>query len=209
MMDLRVEQRDREGIRILDLRGPVVIGRSESLLRSTVLNLAKEATINIILNLASVTEIDDDGLGVLIVCHASLRRTGGALKLLKPTRVHMELFVLMKLEGVFETFLDEQDAVNSFFPERAVPSRFLGARLCRNSGVKDASSGMMVVAFRGLFETDPLLVLEFHQMTADRLRTCRNAHSLRRCAPPRSDFGEQMPHHPKNSDSRARRRQQL
>src|SRR5690349_4216256 len=55
----------------------------------------------------------------LIVCHASLRR-GGALKLLKPTRVHMELFVLMRLEGVFETFLDEQEAVNSFFPDRSV-----------------------------------------------------------------------------------------
>ena len=32
----------------------------------------------------------------------------------------MELFVLMKLESVFETFLDEQDAVNSFFPDRSV-----------------------------------------------------------------------------------------
>src|SRR5437588_765225 len=100
-MDLRVDQRDKEGIRILELHGPVVIGRSESLLRSTVLNLPKTATINIILNLASVSEIDDDGLGALIVCHASLRRAGGALKLLNPTRVHMELFVLMKLEGVF------------------------------------------------------------------------------------------------------------
>lgn len=119
-MDLRVEQRDREGIRILDLRGPVVIGRSESLLRNTVLNLAKAATVNIILNLASVSEIDDDGLGALVVCHARVRRARGALKLLNPTQVQMELFVLMKLDGVFETFLDEQDAVNSFFPDRQV-----------------------------------------------------------------------------------------
>ena len=119
-MDLRFEQRDREGIRILDMHGPVVIGRSESVLRSTVRNLANAATINIILNLASVSEVDDDGLGALIVCHATLRRAGGALKLLNPTRVHMELFVLMKLEGVFETFLDEGDAVDSFFPDRSV-----------------------------------------------------------------------------------------
>lgn len=119
-MDLRVEQRDKEGIRILDLHGPVVIGPSEALLRSTVLNLAKEAIINIILNLASVSEIDDDGLGALVVCHASVRRAGGALKLLNPARVHMELFVLMKLESVFDTFLDEQEAVNSYFPDRSV-----------------------------------------------------------------------------------------
>jgi hypothetical protein len=62
-MELRVEQRDRESIRILDLQGPVVIGPSESLLRSTVLTLAKQGTINTILNLAFVSEIDDDGLG--------------------------------------------------------------------------------------------------------------------------------------------------
>ena len=119
-MDLRVEQRDKEGISDPRSTGTCGHWRSESLLRSTVLNLAKEATINIILNLASVSEIDDDGLGALIVCYASLRRAGGALKLLKPTRIHMELFVLMKMEGIFETFLDEQDAVNSFFPDRSV-----------------------------------------------------------------------------------------
>ena len=120
-MDIRIEQRDKEGIRILDLKGPVVIGCSESLLRSTVLTLAEEGTIRIILNLTSVSEIDNDGLGALLLCHASLRRAGGALKLLKPSLVHMELFVMMKLEGVFETFLYEQDAVNSFFPDRTVP----------------------------------------------------------------------------------------
>jgi anti-sigma B factor antagonist len=85
-----------------------------------VLNLAKEGAPNLILNLTSVSEIDDDGLGALIVCHASVRRAGGALKILQPSRVHMALFVAMKLEGVFETFLDEQDAVDSFFPDRAV-----------------------------------------------------------------------------------------
>jgi anti-sigma B factor antagonist len=32
----------------------------------------------------------------------------------------MELLVLAKLDAVFEAFTDEQDAVDSFFPDRAI-----------------------------------------------------------------------------------------
>jgi anti-sigma B factor antagonist len=35
-------------------------------------------------------------------------------------RSHLELFLLTRLAIVFEFFDDEQDAVNSFFPDRAV-----------------------------------------------------------------------------------------
>jgi len=33
---------------------------------------------------------------------------------------NLELLVTTKLETIFENFEDEQDAVNSFFPDRAV-----------------------------------------------------------------------------------------
>ena len=119
-MDLRIEERAKEGIRILDLRGSLLIGDSESLLRNTLSGEAEQGNVNVILNFANVQQIDDDGLGALLVCHARLRRAGGGLKLLKLNRVHMEPFIFMKLEGVFEVFQDEQDAVDSFFPDRAV-----------------------------------------------------------------------------------------
>jgi anti-sigma B factor antagonist len=35
-------------------------------------------------------------------------------------RAHLELFLLAKLAIAFEVFDDEQDAVNSFFPDRAL-----------------------------------------------------------------------------------------
>ena len=34
--------------------------------------------------------------------------------------LHMNLMVLKKMDTVFEVFTDEQDAVDSFFPGRAV-----------------------------------------------------------------------------------------
>jgi anti-sigma B factor antagonist len=42
------------------------------------------------------------------------------LALVNLNRSHLELFLLTKLAIAFEFFDDEQDAVNSFFPDRAL-----------------------------------------------------------------------------------------
>lgn len=73
-----------------------------------------------ILNLAGVDYIDSTGLGSLVICFSTMRKAGGSVKLLNLSRRNIELLVLTKLETVFEVFADEQDAVNSFFPDREV-----------------------------------------------------------------------------------------
>jgi len=117
--DVQLDQRQKEGILILDLRGPLVIGDSEASLRSAILALVETRAVKVILNLAGVTEIDDDGSGALIFCHARVEQSGGQMKLLN-SPPHLDLIVLAKLDSAFEVFTDEQDAVNSFFPERAI-----------------------------------------------------------------------------------------
>jgi anti-sigma B factor antagonist len=118
-MDLRLSQRDKEGIRILDMRGHLKAGDSESNLRITINAFVKANALNIILNLAEVTRIDADGLEALVFCYTQIRRHDGALKLARLNIEHLSLNVLTKLNTVFEVFVDEQDAVNSFFPGRA------------------------------------------------------------------------------------------
>jgi anti-sigma B factor antagonist len=118
-MDLQLHQRRKEGIWILDLRGHLIMGDSEAILRGAIVGLAGARAVNVILNLAGVTEIDDDGLGALVFGYARIGRSGGALKLLNLSPLHLSLMVLTKLEAEFEVFTDEQDAVDSFFPDRA------------------------------------------------------------------------------------------
>jgi len=118
-MDRHLSQREKEGIRILDLRGQLKAGDSESTLRSAISALARDNVVHIILNLAAVTKIDSDGLEALVLCHTQIRKSGGALKLARLNIEHLSLNVLTKLNTVFEVFVDEQDAVNSFFPGRA------------------------------------------------------------------------------------------
>ncbi len=122
-MDLEIQEREKEGIRILDLRGPLRIGDSEAVLRAAISELTESGPVNIVLNLEHVAAIDDDGLGALVFGYARIARRGGSLKLLNLPR-HLSLLVLTKVDTVFQVFSDEQDAINSFFPNRRASIRY-------------------------------------------------------------------------------------
>jgi len=77
--DVRLSQRVKEGIRILDLRGRLKAGDSVSALRSAINARAKDNVVNIVLNLAEVTKIDSEGLEVLVSCYAQIEKSRGAL----------------------------------------------------------------------------------------------------------------------------------
>ncbi len=119
-MSLEIARREREGIVILDVGGRLVAGEEATALRDRIRDLAAAGVTQAILNLQGVDYIDSTGLGTLVICFTTLRKADGALKLVNLTRRNLELVVLTKLETVFEVFNDEQEAVNSFFPDRKV-----------------------------------------------------------------------------------------
>jgi anti-sigma B factor antagonist len=117
---LEIHKRDREGISILDLKGRLVVGEPSGRLREKLSEETGQGIKRVILNLEGVEYIDSTGLGSMVICFTSLQKAGGALKLMKLNRRNVELLVLTKLSTVFEVFQDEQDAVNSFFPDREI-----------------------------------------------------------------------------------------
>jgi anti-anti-sigma factor len=119
-MGFTVSQREREGIVILDLDGALTVGDAATALRTALSGIVSAGRNNVVLNLAAVDYIDSTGLGAMVVCFTSLRKSGGRLVLLNLNRRHLELLLLTKLSTVFEIFDDEQDAVNSFYPNRHI-----------------------------------------------------------------------------------------
>ncbi len=117
---MEIHKRDREGISILDLKGRLVVGEPSGRLREKLSEETGQGIKRVILNLEGVEYIDSTGLGSMVICFTSLQKAGGALKLMKLNRRNVELLVLTKLSTVFEVFQDEQDAVNSFFPDREI-----------------------------------------------------------------------------------------
>ena len=119
-MSLEIQQREREAVNVLDLKGRITMGNEASALREAVSALNASGKRSIVLNLAGVDYIDSTGLGALVICATTLRKSGGTIKLLNLTRRNIELLVMTKLATIFEIFNDEQDAVNSFFPDRKI-----------------------------------------------------------------------------------------
>lgn len=118
-MSLDIRETSREGVAILALKGRLTVGES-SAVRDKINALIAAGQIKVILNLEHVEYIDSTGLGAMVICFTSLKKAGGALKLVNPNKRNVELLLLTKLHTIFEVFSDEQDAVNSFFPDREI-----------------------------------------------------------------------------------------
>jgi anti-sigma B factor antagonist len=118
-MSLDIHESSREGIDILSLKGRLTVGEA-SQVREKVSAVAATGNVNVLLNLEHVEYIDSTGLGAMVICFTSLKKAGGALKLVNPNKRNVELLLLTKLHTIFEVFADEQDAVNSFFPDREI-----------------------------------------------------------------------------------------
>lgn len=118
-MSLEIHETMREGIVVLSLKGRLTVGES-SAIRQRINDCAAIGRVNIILDLSDIDYVDSTGLGTLVICFTTLKKQGGALKLVNPNKRNVELLLLTKLHTVFQVFTEEQDAVNSFFPGREI-----------------------------------------------------------------------------------------
>jgi anti-anti-sigma factor len=118
VMKLEIQERENEGILILDLKGRLVLGPEDSALRQRLQALAVQH--NVIVNLKDISDIDSTGLGTLVNSALRFREAGGKLVLLNLNDSKGRLPDILKLNTVFETYQDEVAAVNSFFPDRTV-----------------------------------------------------------------------------------------
>jgi anti-sigma B factor antagonist len=119
-MSLDILEREREGIVILDLRGRITSGPEAGSFRESASAVATHPSPNLILNMAHIDYVDSTGLGAMVMISTTIKRNGGKVKLLNLNKRNIELLVMTKLATIFEIFNDEQDAINSFFPDREI-----------------------------------------------------------------------------------------
>jgi len=113
-LTMKANNRQIDGITIVDLSGRIVLGEDTALLRKTVRDLIAGGHKRVLLNLAEVPFIDSSGIGELVSAFTAVRREGGDVKLLKLTRRVSDVLQIVKLETVFDVFNDEAAAIQSF-----------------------------------------------------------------------------------------------
>jgi anti-sigma B factor antagonist len=119
-MSLEIAQREQEGIVIIDLKGHLTLGEADLDFRSELNKLVRSGKSHVVLNLNDVSEIDTTGLGTLLFALAKLRKAGGGLALVNLKPSHIKVLLEAKVASVFEVYKTDQDAINSFFPDREV-----------------------------------------------------------------------------------------
>ena len=111
-IDTRISRR----IAILDVHGKLAVEEGARELRTRVKELTSTGYQKIILNLQNVDRVDSTGIEALVSSYATVTKTGGQLKFASITgRLHY-LLEITRLSTVFETYKEEDQAIDSFFP---------------------------------------------------------------------------------------------
>jgi anti-sigma B factor antagonist len=122
-MSLKLSARVINGVKIIDCNGRIVFGEEASQLRDTIKKDLAENN-RIVLNLANVNYIDSGGIGTMVSLFTSARNAGGDIKLLHLTKRVGDLLQITKLITVFESYDDEQKAVNAFSSAARATGRY-------------------------------------------------------------------------------------
>ncbi|HET9766754.1 MAG TPA: STAS domain-containing protein [Thermoanaerobaculia bacterium] len=111
---MKINQRQVDGVTVLDLKGKITIGTGDIALRNAVQDALNGGARAILLNLRDVSTIDSSGVGELVSAYTSVANRGAKLKLLGlPPKVY-DVLLITQLLTVFEVFDDEASAVASF-----------------------------------------------------------------------------------------------
>jgi len=111
---MQIEERPFGDVVVLDLKGRVMLGEGDEILKDKVNSLLNQGKKKIVLNLAEVPYIDSAALGEVVRTFTTVSRQGGQLKLLNLTKRITDLLAITKLLTVFDTYDSENEAVQSF-----------------------------------------------------------------------------------------------
>ena len=111
---MEITKRNNGDITILDLDGKLLTGNDVGYYRDVFDTLIKGGESKVILNFANLSMMDSTGLGELTRSYTTAKKNGGMVKLVNMTARIKDILYVTKLITVFDTYENEEDAVNSF-----------------------------------------------------------------------------------------------
>jgi anti-sigma B factor antagonist len=96
---------------ILDLHGPLTSGQDDAGLRQAVRLAFDNGARIVILNMAAVPAVDSSGVAALASGHMTAVNRGGQLRLCNLTPKLKDIFAVMRLDTVFDSYATEADAM--------------------------------------------------------------------------------------------------
>jgi anti-sigma B factor antagonist len=116
-MDISVRKLD--DVTIVDFRGRMAIGVSDTLLPGVINEILEDGGRKILLNLSEMDYIDSNGLGELVQSFREAMRRGASLRLLKPQDRVAKTLRLTNLLPMFTVYEAEDEALREFATAKA------------------------------------------------------------------------------------------
>jgi len=113
-MNLTIDAREVQGVRVLSLSGKIVAGPECDSVRSFIKEFLANRWNHILLDLANVTRIDSTGIGMLVESVILTTKAGGQLKLVNLPRLIHNILSTHRLLQAFDIYASEKEALASF-----------------------------------------------------------------------------------------------
>ncbi len=111
---MTLQEREVNGVVILELSGKIMGGPDAALLNEKLHELVEQGKKKVVADLSGVQFINSSGLGILIGGLTTMRNNGGDLKLARAADRVKTLLSVSNLESVFQIFDDLDAAIASF-----------------------------------------------------------------------------------------------
>lgn len=111
MSALQITERAVGRVTIFSLSGSLVYGEGTQMLRQVLTRAVAAGVRACLLDLEQITYLDSGGVGSLVAMFRHVTRQGGQLKLLRPSSCVRRVLGITRLNGVFDIFDDEPDAL--------------------------------------------------------------------------------------------------
>lgn len=100
-------------LRILEFTGRLTYGEQSEERYEELCRHLQEGAREIVFDLSRVPDMDSAGLGFLVMCLTTIERSGGQLRLAKPSNRVLYALLITKLDTVFALFDSVEAAVSA------------------------------------------------------------------------------------------------
>ena len=98
----------------MKLTGRLCMGQPLDRFNSAMGELMRQSHNKIVLDIEQVPTIDSSGIGMLVRYLTTAKQSGGAIRLLKPSKFTVQTLKMVGLLNLFATYEDLSEAVASF-----------------------------------------------------------------------------------------------
>jgi len=111
---LDIDTKTVDAVKVITLNGRLSMGPALDRFNATMNELLGHGHSKIVLGLEAVPSIDSSGIGMLVRHLTTAKQSGGAIRLLKPSKFTVQTLKMVGLLNLFTVFEDEAQAVASF-----------------------------------------------------------------------------------------------